>query len=476
MEEMVKQSNMVFLAKSPGALREGLKIYREVEPDRKVVVILEDMDELAQYDEHSLLELFDGEDQQDNVLYLATTNHIDRISPRLLRSSRFDRKIEVGMPPLEGRMAYLNMKLSSREEAKAIAEIAEKTDGMSFGDLRELIVSVYCLKYPLPETIQRLRTAPGGVDTGRTKAYSKSWDEKKLTEALARIPKKGLVTLDEAATQTSYKGYDISISELTNGWTAGIQKDGNNVGGPSSGEESADDALAATKKWIDQRSDESAPKTVSKAARAYEQLTSMQPVDPEAVIKAFTGKLEMLGLEGISVDDVHSDLYGNTYVTMSDIDGSSMVVSFCCDELQGATAMITLGGGDQDAIVIDLDSLGPSQLNTAFGKYLNLAELAWLNKTTMLTILNAGDFASVQPADVKATKQDAYGNNLAQPAEAMSVVRGSKRSRLPIIRETQVGLLNYKQRLAHSHVKQESAMNRDKKWTRKLVPGKSKKK
>jgi hypothetical protein len=135
----------------------GLRHIKEVEPDRKVLVVMEDMDEIVSYDEHSVLEMMDGGDQMDGVLVLATTNHVDRLPPRVVRSGRFDTKMEVGKLPIGGRSAYFTHKLTKKLTAEEIASISEKTDGFSFGQMRELLASVYVYGYGLDESIARIR-------------------------------------------------------------------------------------------------------------------------------------------------------------------------------------------------------------------------------------------------------------------------------------------------------------------------------
>lgn len=157
MEDVIKNGDVIFLAKSPGIVNIAMKEFREVEPDRKVLVVLEDIDEMVAYNERSLLELLDGPEQEDKVLYLATTNYIDRLPPRMLRPGRFDRKLEIGCPPKKGRFAYLNNKLSEKETEENIIELVKDTEGFSFGQLRELLVATYCLKHDRDEVISRLR-------------------------------------------------------------------------------------------------------------------------------------------------------------------------------------------------------------------------------------------------------------------------------------------------------------------------------
>lgn len=153
------RGDVVFYADNLNALKEGLKAFRSVEPERKLVVILEDADEHLRYDEQAFLHLLDGQDSTDGVVYLASTNYIDRFPTRALRSGRFDKKIEVPQPPREGRLAYLKNKLKPAEmETDAeIERLADETDGMSFGDLLELVTAVYALKEPTDDVLARLK-------------------------------------------------------------------------------------------------------------------------------------------------------------------------------------------------------------------------------------------------------------------------------------------------------------------------------
>jgi len=158
-EMMIERNDVVFFVRSVGEAVAGLKAFREVEPDRKALVVLEDIDEYISYAERNLLQLLSGDNSVDNVLYLGTTNYIEKFSPRLLRPGRFDKKIFLGPPPIEGRLAYLNHKLTGIEKPTAIEFLAKQTDGLSFGHLRELVIGAYALKEPVIEVIKRLSPA-----------------------------------------------------------------------------------------------------------------------------------------------------------------------------------------------------------------------------------------------------------------------------------------------------------------------------
>lgn len=159
-ELMVTRGDVVFFTKSASTIAEGLKALRQIEPDRRAVVAFEEADELARYDESSLLRLMDGDMKLDKVLFLGTTNYIDRMSPRMLRPGRFDKKVYVAPPTMEQRVQYLTVKAGKVATPAQIEDMARKTDGLSFGHLRELVAGVFAIGDPMPEVLARLREQP----------------------------------------------------------------------------------------------------------------------------------------------------------------------------------------------------------------------------------------------------------------------------------------------------------------------------
>jgi len=157
-ESAIEKDIVVFVgSRNMGATVQGLREFKEVEPTRRTLVMMEDMDEICAYNEHAVLELMDGGDQMNGVLILGTTNYPERLPPRVMRAGRFDTKLEVKALPIEGRIAYFQHKLSKVESAERIQKIAEMTDGFSFAQMRELIASAYCYKRPLEASIDRIR-------------------------------------------------------------------------------------------------------------------------------------------------------------------------------------------------------------------------------------------------------------------------------------------------------------------------------
>jgi len=186
-EAAVAQDTVVFMGmRNMGLVVTGLREFKEVEPERRALVVMEDMDEVCSYNEHAVLELMDGGDQMNGVLVLGTTNYPERLPPRVMRSGRFDTKVEVKSLPLAGRLAYFTHKLAKKEGAERIREIAGATDGMSFAQMRELIASVYCYGRSFEASVQRiLRNLTEGKASNR-------WTEQRLDALLEQAAKTGV--------------------------------------------------------------------------------------------------------------------------------------------------------------------------------------------------------------------------------------------------------------------------------------------
>ena len=135
--------------------------FRKIEPDRSIIVILEDLDSLAGEDRYSttkLLNLLDGVKQIENVVYIATTNYPEKLQERITnRPSRFDRRYQVDMPSSKIREAYIRNKLTKEDLKKVnIKEWVDLTDGMSLSHLKELVVSVVVMGKSFEDSILNL--------------------------------------------------------------------------------------------------------------------------------------------------------------------------------------------------------------------------------------------------------------------------------------------------------------------------------
>jgi len=135
--------------------------FRKVEPNRPLVVLLEDIDSLAgenRYQTARLLNILDGVKQIEGVVYIATTNYPEKLQERITnRPSRFDRRYKVELPNEDIRRAYINHKLSDDDVKNVdIEEWVEKTEGMSLSHLKEVVISVIVMGRSFEETMENL--------------------------------------------------------------------------------------------------------------------------------------------------------------------------------------------------------------------------------------------------------------------------------------------------------------------------------
>jgi len=135
--------------------------FRRIEPNRPLVVILEDVDSIAgesRSQTSRLLNILDGVKQIENVVYIATTNYPEKLEERISnRPSRFDRRYRVELPNKEIREAYIKHKLNDDDLSKInINDWIKRTEGMSLSHLKEVVISTVVMGRSFEETIENL--------------------------------------------------------------------------------------------------------------------------------------------------------------------------------------------------------------------------------------------------------------------------------------------------------------------------------
>jgi hypothetical protein len=138
------------------------QMVRRLEPERPIVIVLEDFDALVikDHQEDTFLSLLDGEGQVGNCVYLATTNYPERLDKRFLnRPSRFDTVKFIGMPSAAAREAFLKAKDPAlAADPVELRRWVKKSKGFSIAHLKELLIAVKCLNQDFDAVIERLET------------------------------------------------------------------------------------------------------------------------------------------------------------------------------------------------------------------------------------------------------------------------------------------------------------------------------
>jgi len=149
--------------------------FRKIEPNRPLIVLLEDIDSIASENSHStsrLLNILDGVKQIEDVVYIATTNYPEKLQERITnRPSRFDRRYKVELPNDEIREAYIRHKLTDEDiENVDINEWVKRTEGMSLSHLKEVVISTIVMGREFEEVmdnLEGLKKAPSIKGSGK---------------------------------------------------------------------------------------------------------------------------------------------------------------------------------------------------------------------------------------------------------------------------------------------------------------------
>jgi hypothetical protein len=158
--DIIGRDGVVLLVNKIAPTIMGMQTLREIEPHRPLLTITEDLDEYFKADKSpkQILSMYDGENQVDHVVHIATTNHPEMLEDRIIqRPSRFDMILCLGTPTQEAREAYLRHTLRNELPEEEFQGIVKGTKGLSLAHLKEYVVSTVCLNKSSRETLARLQ-------------------------------------------------------------------------------------------------------------------------------------------------------------------------------------------------------------------------------------------------------------------------------------------------------------------------------
>ena len=101
---------------------------------QSVLVAIDDVDD---WNDARLTHALDGLGNVSNVVWVATTNYIERVSKRLQRPGRFDEVLAVTPPPPGDLLAWVaGLPISDEDKAW----VAERAEGKTPSEVRELVI------------------------------------------------------------------------------------------------------------------------------------------------------------------------------------------------------------------------------------------------------------------------------------------------------------------------------------------------
>lgn len=143
------------------AFPDAVKRIRKIEPDRKIIAIIEDIDSFTQGSNRLntlLLNILDGNLKLSGLVTIATTNHIEYLEERYTnRPSRFDRVVEFPLPNAESRKIFIEKTVLPEDLKKInIDEWVEKTEGFTIDHLNELILLFFVFGHDEQESFETM--------------------------------------------------------------------------------------------------------------------------------------------------------------------------------------------------------------------------------------------------------------------------------------------------------------------------------
>lgn len=160
-DQLIKRDGIVFFINSIKEFNCYTDIIKtavkEIEPDRPIITIIEDIDQIISNmngNDSEILDLLDGKYSFDHHLVILTSNNTSDLSEALLRPSRIDLMYEIPNPDAKIRREFFEKKGITKTKLK---EYTDMTDGMSFAEMKEVFIGTVVLGKTLEEVINQVK-------------------------------------------------------------------------------------------------------------------------------------------------------------------------------------------------------------------------------------------------------------------------------------------------------------------------------
>lgn len=173
-KQIIKKDGLVFLASNQKEflnLTETLSsIIRKIEPDRPIITIIEDVDQLINMigGDALILDFLDGNASINNHLIVLTSNDTTNLSEALLRPSRIDLIYDIPTPSKTIRKEYFENKGIDPE---LINDYVDASEGFSFAQMKELFIGTKVLGKSLEKVVSQINE-PFKTKDYLTKTYN----------------------------------------------------------------------------------------------------------------------------------------------------------------------------------------------------------------------------------------------------------------------------------------------------------------
>jgi len=157
---VIEKGGVAIKFENPEVYMDCIRMVRSIQPDVPVVALMEDIDDIIDREGESMvLNVLDGVEGYENIVYLATTNYPENLEGRIKnRPSRFDRRYHVGYFNAEGRkqfIHYLCEKLESKDVDTNINidKWVDDTKDWTPAHIQDLFISVHLFDHKYDDTV-----------------------------------------------------------------------------------------------------------------------------------------------------------------------------------------------------------------------------------------------------------------------------------------------------------------------------------
>lgn len=162
MNDVIKRGGVVIKFDNPNLFPDGVRVLREIQPKTPIIVLMEDIEAIIEYwSESDVLNILDGVNRVDKVIYLATSNFPEKLGDRIInRPSRFDKRFHVAHPSERDRAVYLKhlVKVGGGKVKIDIKKWVADTENMSISHIKELFTAVLIIGDKYEDAIKTLRS------------------------------------------------------------------------------------------------------------------------------------------------------------------------------------------------------------------------------------------------------------------------------------------------------------------------------
>ncbi len=138
-------------------------LFRSVEPERQLLVVIEEIDSYIEKNPLDLLlTVLDGTQVYENIVFVATTNIPENLDDRITnRPSRFDKRYKIEIPSKEARKNFIQTKLKEKDIQIDVDRWVKDTEKFSIAHLKELFISVIVMGNKYEDSLKTLKDMIG---------------------------------------------------------------------------------------------------------------------------------------------------------------------------------------------------------------------------------------------------------------------------------------------------------------------------